>query len=86
MEAGSGNSTMVSLKARPMIEHDFEPLFKLEHMLKDVRHLLAAAEAAGAPLSVAEEALRLYSEAAGTGPEGRDFAAIVEIAERDAGL
>ena len=38
------------------------------------------------PLSVAEEALRLYSEAAAAGPEGRDFAAIVEIAERDAGL
>jgi 3-hydroxyisobutyrate dehydrogenase-like beta-hydroxyacid dehydrogenase len=86
MAAGSGNSTMLRLKAAPMIEHDFEPLFKLEHMLKDVRHLLAAAQEAGVEMSVAEAALRLYSEAAAGGPEGRDFAAIIEIAERDAGL
>ena len=32
-------------QGRPMIERDFDPLFKLEHMLKDVRHMLA--EAAG---------------------------------------
>src|SRR5205807_434003 len=30
--AGSGASTMLELKARPMLEHDYEPLFKLEHM------------------------------------------------------
>jgi 3-hydroxyisobutyrate dehydrogenase-like beta-hydroxyacid dehydrogenase len=86
MAAGSGNSTMLGLKAAPMIEHDFEPLFKLEHMLKDVRHLLGAAREAEVEMSVAEAALRLYSEAAASGPEGRDFAAIIEIAERDAGL
>ena len=31
---------MLELKARPMVEGNFEPLFKLEHMLKDVRHCL----------------------------------------------
>ena len=36
MGAGSANSTMLQLKGKPMLEHDFSPLFKLEHMLKDV--------------------------------------------------
>src|SRR5205085_7456268 len=44
MAAGSGGSTMLDLKAGPMLEHDFTPLFKLAHMLKDVRHCLAEAE------------------------------------------
>ena len=36
-------------KAGPMLDHDFEPLFKLEHMLKDVRHCLETAREAGVP-------------------------------------
>ena len=39
MGAGSGGSTMLELKAEPMLEHDYAPLFKLEHMLKDVAPL-----------------------------------------------
>src|SRR5918992_31116 len=39
----AGNSTVLQLKGSPMFEGDFEPLFKLEHMLKDVRHCLAEA-------------------------------------------
>ena len=49
MGAGSANSTMLELKGRPMLEHDFSPLFKLEHMLKDVGLCLDEARAAGAP-------------------------------------
>jgi 3-hydroxyisobutyrate dehydrogenase-like beta-hydroxyacid dehydrogenase len=37
LAAGSGNSTMVALKAEPMRQHDYATLFKTEHMLKDVR-------------------------------------------------
>ena len=49
--AGSaGNSTVLGLKGRPMFERDFKPLFKLEHMLKDVRHCLDEARALGVEL------------------------------------
>ena len=42
---------MVTLKGPPMFEERFEPpLFKLEHMLKDVRHCLAEAKALGVEL------------------------------------
>ena len=43
--AGSaGNSTVLGLKGKPMFDRDFTPLFKLEHMLKDIRHCLNEAE------------------------------------------
>ena len=58
MGAGSGGSTMLDLKAGPMREHDYTTLFKLEHMLKDVRHCLEEAQAAGVPFPAAAAARR----------------------------
>jgi 3-hydroxyisobutyrate dehydrogenase-like beta-hydroxyacid dehydrogenase len=77
--AGSGASAMLDLKAEPMLVGDFEPLFKLEHMLKDMRHCLAAASEAGVEPSVAEAAERLYTRADEAGRGGQDFAAIVTV-------
>ena len=85
MAAGSGASAMLELKAQPMLDRDFDPLFKLEHMLKDVRHCLAEAEALGVSLPLAAEVERRYAAAAGAGLGERDFAAIVEAAEQAAG-
>jgi 3-hydroxyisobutyrate dehydrogenase len=81
VKAGSGSSAMVELKAVPMLTHDFEPLFKLEHMLKDVRHCIAEARALGVELRLAEIAERLYSEAGEQGLGEQDFAAVVSVAE-----
>jgi 3-hydroxyisobutyrate dehydrogenase-like beta-hydroxyacid dehydrogenase len=79
--SGSGSSAMLELKAGPMIDHDFEPLFKLEHMLKDIRHCLNEAKALGIDLRLAEVAERLYAEAEGAGLGQQDFAAVVTVAE-----
>jgi 3-hydroxyisobutyrate dehydrogenase-like beta-hydroxyacid dehydrogenase len=76
--SGSGASTMLALKAEPMIERDFEPLFKLEHMLKDVRHCIREADALGVDLPVAKAVESLYSQAAESGLGGEDFAAVIE--------
>jgi 3-hydroxyisobutyrate dehydrogenase-like beta-hydroxyacid dehydrogenase len=78
----AGNSTVLQLKGGPMFEHDFEPLFKLEHMLKDVRHCLAEARALGVELELGPLAERLFAEAAAAGHGGEDFAAIVTAVER----
>ncbi|HEX8053172.1 MAG TPA: NAD(P)-dependent oxidoreductase, partial [Thermoleophilaceae bacterium] len=80
--AGSGNSTMLELKARPMLDRQLDPLFKLEHMLKDVRHCLAEARALGVELPVAERVERLYAAAADEGRGERDFAAVFELLSR----
>jgi 3-hydroxyisobutyrate dehydrogenase len=86
MCAGSGDSAMLRLKAGPMLEHEFDPLFKLEHRLKDVRHCLREAEALGVSLPQAGEAERLYARAAQNGDGELDFAAIVRVSEALAGL
>jgi 3-hydroxyisobutyrate dehydrogenase len=77
--SGSGASAMLGLKARPMLDRDLDPLFKLEHMLKDVRHCLAEAHALGMEMPMAERAERLYAAAAERGLGERDFAAVVEV-------
>jgi 3-hydroxyisobutyrate dehydrogenase-like beta-hydroxyacid dehydrogenase len=76
--AGSGASAMLDLKARPIIERDYEPLFKLGHMLKDVRHCLAEAETLGVDMRVATAAETLYTGADDAGHYDDDFAAVAE--------
>ena len=79
--AGSaGASTVLTLKGRPMFEENFEPLFKLEHMLKDVRHCLAEARALGVELRLGGLAETLYARADAEGHGGDDFAAVITAA------
>src|SRR4051795_9121994 len=85
MAAGSGGSAMLDLKAGPLLEHDFEPLFKLAHMLKDVRHCLAEAERLGARMRLGELAEADYSRADRKGLGEQDFAAVVEVVEEESG-
>src|SRR4051794_1385177 len=81
MAAGSGGSAMLGLKAGPMLEHDFTPLFKLAHMLKDVRHTLAAADRLGADMWLGKEAEKAYTRADRKGLGEQDFAAVVQVVE-----
>jgi 3-hydroxyisobutyrate dehydrogenase-like beta-hydroxyacid dehydrogenase len=85
MGAGSGGSTMLELKARPMREHDYTTLFKLEHMLKDVRLCLEEGQAIGAPFPSAAVTREILSAAAGMGHGEDDFAALIEVLEGAAG-
>ncbi|HEY3772516.1 MAG TPA: NAD(P)-dependent oxidoreductase [Solirubrobacteraceae bacterium] len=84
--SGAAGSTMVDLKARPMLAHDFTTLFKLEHMLKDVALCLEEGRRLQVPFPSAAYAqeLLIAGMARGRGPE--DFAAIVEPVEDQAGL
>jgi 3-hydroxyisobutyrate dehydrogenase len=84
MSAGSAKSTMLDLKARPMIERNYEPLFKLEHMLKDVRHALREAEALGENFDLAANAEALYAAADAAGYGEQDFAAVAEAVRQRA--
>jgi 3-hydroxyisobutyrate dehydrogenase-like beta-hydroxyacid dehydrogenase len=80
--AGSaGNSTVLGLKGRPMFERDFTPLFKLEHMLKDVRHCLDEARALGVELRLGSMVEPLYAKAAEEGHGEEDFAAVIRAIE-----
>ncbi len=85
MGAGSGGSAMLELKAPAMRAHDYEPLFKLEHMLKDVRLCLEEGQAAGAPFGFAALTREVLSAGMGRGLGDADFAALIEVLEGEAG-
>jgi 3-hydroxyisobutyrate dehydrogenase len=80
--AGSaGNSTVLGLKGRPMFDRDFAPLFKLEHMLKDVRHCLEEAQALGVELRLGSLVEPLFARAVDAGHAEEDFAAVIRALE-----
>ena len=81
MDGGSSDSTMRALKGKPMLEHDFTPLFKLAHMLKDVQLCLAEARTAGSAFPFAGLAAELYGAGIGRGLGEQDFAAVLEVVE-----
>ncbi len=85
MRAGSGSSTMLELKAGPMRAHDYATLFKLDHMLKDVRLCLEEGQTMGAPFPSAALTREILSAAAGRGYGDDDFAALIEVLEAAAG-
>jgi 3-hydroxyisobutyrate dehydrogenase-like beta-hydroxyacid dehydrogenase len=86
LAAGSGNSTMVGLKAKPMREHDYSTLFKLEHMLKDIRLCLEEGQAAGVPFPAAASVREALNAGMGRGLGDADFAALLEGVEGAAGV
>ena len=81
MDGGSSASTMRALKGKPMLAHDYTPLFKLAHMLKDVELCLAEARAAGSAFPFAGLAAELYGAGVGRGLGEEDFAAVLEVVE-----
>jgi 3-hydroxyisobutyrate dehydrogenase-like beta-hydroxyacid dehydrogenase len=86
MSAGSGGSAMLDLKAKPLRELDYTTLFKLEHMLKDVRLCLETGQEAGIGFPAAAEVREVLSAAMGRGLGDHDFAALLEVLEGAAGL
>lgn len=85
MAAGSGGSAMLELKAEPMRCHDYTTLFKLEHMLKDVRLCLEEGQRLGAPFQFAALTREILTAAAGRGHDQDDFGALIEVLEAEAG-
>jgi 3-hydroxyisobutyrate dehydrogenase-like beta-hydroxyacid dehydrogenase len=81
MAAGSGASTMLTLKAGPMRAHDYTTLFKTEHMLKDVRLCLEEAQASNVPFPAAAAACDALAAAVARGHGADDFAALLEAYE-----
>ena len=64
---------------------DYEGGFASALMLKDLKLAVEAAQAAGAPVPMANQAEALYQMFVGLGGAGRDFSAIITMLEgRDA--
>jgi 3-hydroxyisobutyrate dehydrogenase-like beta-hydroxyacid dehydrogenase len=76
--SGAAGSTMVDLKSKPMLEHDYSTLFKLEHMLKDVTLCLAEGQRLQVPFTSAAFAHEVLLTGMARGHGADDFAAIIE--------
>jgi 3-hydroxyisobutyrate dehydrogenase-like beta-hydroxyacid dehydrogenase len=85
VSSGSGASAQLELKAGAMRAHDYTPLFKTAHMLKDVRLCLDEAQTAGMPFPAAAHARDLLAATLGRGHGEEDYAAMIEAAEGFAG-
>ena len=85
MDGGSSDSTMRALKGKPMLDHDFTPLFKLAHMLKDVQLCLAEARTAGGTFPSPGSPPNSTARGVGRGLGEQDFAAVLEVVEGLAG-
>jgi len=68
-----------------MREHAYDTLFKLEHMLKDVRLCLEEADRASAPFPAAAATREALVAARARGHGEDDFAAVLEAYEGFAG-
>ncbi|HXR13999.1 MAG TPA: NAD(P)-dependent oxidoreductase [Solirubrobacteraceae bacterium] len=83
MEGGAASSRMLTLKQEPMRTHDFTPLFRLAHMIKDVELCLAASTV---PFESARRALEDMRAAERLGHGDEDFAALALAVEQRTGL
>jgi 3-hydroxyisobutyrate dehydrogenase len=81
----AGGSSQAELRSRRMLEHEWAPLFRLEHMLKDVRLALEQAHEAGVPFPAAADAGQLLEAARARGLGDADLAAVAVAAEGLAG-
>ncbi len=85
LHSGSGGSAMSDLKIPLMRKHDFAPQFKLDHMLKDIRLCLDAAESVDVEFPFARVTEHIFAAESATGRGSDDFAAIVEQSEARTG-
>jgi 3-hydroxyisobutyrate dehydrogenase-like beta-hydroxyacid dehydrogenase len=83
---GSGGSAMLDLKAGPMRSHDYTTLFKLEHLLKDLRLCLDEAKAVDFRMQFAELVAPVLEAGVAQGRGSDDFAALIEVLEQRTGV
>lgn len=79
-------SPILKAKAVQLAERDFAPTFTVEQMLKDLALILDAGSASQVPLPQTEMTLQLMQTALAQGDGLEDYASIIKVAERRAGL
>ena len=78
IDGGAADSRMAQLKAQPMIDRQYDTLFRLDHMIKDVDLALELAAAEGIPFDYAAQTRELMAEASAEGFGEVDFASLYE--------
>lgn len=79
-------SPILKAKAPALSQRDFTPTFTVEQMQKDVGLILAAGAAVQAPLPGLALTAQLLQAAAAQGEGSEDYAAVIKVIERLAGV
>lgn len=86
LTASAVASPIVRAKAVQLSERDFTPTFTVEQMIKDLELILCAGEASHVPLLQTAMTHKLMHAAVAQGNALDDYAAIIKVMERGAGL
>ena len=78
IDGGAADSKMAQLKLEPMISRQYDTLFRLDHMIKDVDLAIEVAAQSGAPFDYAAQTRSAMAEASAEGFGEIDFAALAE--------
>lgn len=79
-------SPIVKAKSAQLVERDFTPTFTVEQMIKDLDLILGAGEASHVPLLQTAMTHKLMHAALDQGDGRDDYAAIIKVVERGAGI
>jgi len=86
LTASAVGSPILKAKAQQLAVNDYTPTFTVEQMLKDVGLIVEAAAAAHVPIPQTAATQQMLQAALAQGLGGEDYAAIIKIAARAAGL
>jgi len=86
LNASAVASPILKAKSVQLVERDFTPTFTVTQMQKDLGLILGAGAATGAPLPQTALTMQLMVAAAAQGDAGDDYATIIKVMERSAGL
>lgn len=86
LTASAVASPILKAKAVQLAERDFTPTFTVEQMIKDLDLILSAGEANHVPLTQTALTHQLMCAAVAQGNALEDYAAIIKVVERGAGI
>ena len=79
LTSGALASPLVKLKGAAVLMENFEPLFALKHMAKDIRLAVEAAKGAGLTIPVTTLVNQLFEKAEALGLGEEDYAALIKL-------
>jgi 2-hydroxy-3-oxopropionate reductase len=85
IQGGLAGSNVLNAKAPMMLEHRFDPGFRVALHLKDLTNVLPASHDVAAPMPLTAAVFELMTQLKASGREGEDHSALLRVYEQAAG-
>lgn len=86
IKGGLAGSTVMNAKAPMMLDHDFQPGFRINLHLKDLTNVMATSHEVGAPMPLTAEVFELMTQLKAHGFEREDHSSLLRTYESAAGI